>query len=465
MGIAEATVRGTLLLSVTLGSLALLGGVSTTQKLAAVLLLTIGLVAALHRATRPRASTAGTLLLAAFVGLTTLALLRYASDPLVAGAGSVYALQGGTLVVLGLFAWVALVKCRDDMAAGRLACAAFAPVVFVVLNLLLYARGLDFTGALDDDIVAGQSTMLGYAGISFDRITLPLAVGLNGGGAMGALSMVAGGVFAVLGGTRAVRLAGVAGVLAGFMVLLMVDSRGPILFAVLTLAALALFPRWSRRGLAWLPLLLPLAPVAITWLLAQLGSSAAAVSRQGTDALTATGRTEVWDAAFDFLGSPSIDHLYGYGTFGQTRTGLSLEYAHIFDTDNERFASLHNVVLQNILDIGYIGAGVFLALVAVGIYTAARRYEATGQPEALAALGLVIVLGLAGATEPIPSIFAPAALAAFVVASTAGIRRTGLVRDTAALRLPQLRYRRALPALAIGTWLALVVGTISLMQF
>ncbi len=465
MKFSELIVRGILLLSVTLGSLALLGGVSTSQKIAAALVLAVGIVATLDtRVYWPRATAWGAGLLIGFVGLTAIALIRYHLDPL-QPVGNVYLLEAVTLILLVTFLFAALAACRDETAGPRLACAVFAPVVFVLANVGLYALGWDFTGAVDEETVNGQSTMLGYAGIAFDRTSLPLAVGLNGGGSLGAVSMVVGGVFARLGFTRNLRLAGWAGVLGGLAVVLMVDSRGPLLFALLTLVALALLPRWSRRGLAWVPFLLPLAPVAITWALAQLGSAASSVSRDGTDALTATGRTRVWDAAFDYLGQFRVEDLYGYGTFGQVKTGLSLEYMNIFTADNRRFASLHNAILQNVLDMGYIGAAAFIGLLAVAIITAARRYEVTGQPEALAALGMVIVIGLIGATEPIPSVFAPAALSSFVVASTVGIRTTGVTATAREYARRRVAWRAAVPVVAVGVWMALVVGTVSLMQF
>jgi O-antigen ligase len=270
----------------------------------------------------------------------------------------------------------------------------------------------------------GSAQLLSLIGIHTTRASLPLSPGLNGAGEAAALALV---ICAVLahgrrGQLRRLSLAGVAVSLAS---ILLTDSRGPLAYALLALILLTLLPKAARRIVAAVPVLLPISPVIILFVVGHLGSVSESLNRNSGKGSfeTATGRSQIWSIVARFLSHPNVENLFGYGAYGQVRSGVSYQYAYLFRYQSlPEFTSVHNIALQTILDMGYVGLALFLWFLAVAINSARVSREKTGTPESSALLVALIALSLFGASEALPGLAGVYLLVAVIVLACAAIR-------------------------------------------
>jgi len=138
------------------------------------------------------------------------------------------------------------------------------------------------------------------------------------------------------------------------------DCRGA-LFSLFISAFLFLFNR--LKLISWKSLILTSTLFLITFLFIS-GSLTSIVyesaSSRGSDSII-SGRELIWLFGYDALTNASIYNiLFGYGIWGSAISGVSYNYAFIFtEWENPELASLHNMYLQLVFDIGVIGLIVF----------------------------------------------------------------------------------------------------------
>lgn len=74
-----------------------------------------------------------------------------------------------------------------------------------------------------------------------------------------------------------------------------------------------------------------------------------------------TGRAIIWSAAFDELSSFNVNHILGYGVYGDKTSGVSSSYSWMF-SGLIGFPTYHNTSLQFILDAGYLTLAILFAV-------------------------------------------------------------------------------------------------------
>ncbi|HXC78129.1 MAG TPA: hypothetical protein VNU19_13875, partial [Candidatus Acidoferrum sp.] len=135
------------------------------------------------------------------------------------------------------------------------------------------------------------------------------------------------------------------------------------------------------------------------------------------------GRSTIWSIVAQFLSHPHAEDLIGYGAYGQVRSGVGYQYAYLFSYKaHPEFTSVHNIALQTILDVGYIGLALFLLFLVVAINSARISYQVTPTPESAALLVALIALSLFGASEALPGLAGIYLLISVVVLACAAIR-------------------------------------------
>ena len=412
---------GILLLSASLGSLMNIG-TTTVERVSVILVLALGALLALPggslRTTPVRAVAVWT-----YVAFLVVSLLRFAAAPIApVTARTVLGFALMIVTVTGFAFCALLAPANRGLLQRRVRCALYSPVCFVAINLGLYAMGVTFSPNVGQEQTnKGPAQLLGLIGIHTSRASLPLSPGLNGMGEASALALVICAVLAYRGGGR-LRAVSVLGVLLSVTALLLVDSRGPLLYALLALVIMAVVPRWARRAVVILPILLLSAPAIILFIVGQLGSLSSTFSRNPGDFVTATGRSKIWSIVGQFLSHPHVEDLIGYGAYGQVRSGVSAQYAYLFHIEHPEFVSAHNIALQTVLDMGYIGLAVFVFFLMVVINSARASNQKTDTPESAALLAALIALSLFGASEALPGLAGIYLLVSLVVLACAAIR-------------------------------------------
>ncbi len=167
--------------------------------------------------------------------------------------------------------------------------------------------------------------------------------------------------------------------------ILMTDSRGAMLFSVMSVLFMLLprrmfiYARWFIFFLSALPLFaFTLAPsffsTTTRWANRPKVDWQNAPSNQ-TDVLcmeainnyngTLSNRPIIWDIVLNNLKQPKGEQIIGYGIRGHIASSISKEYSCLFASyANPEIASSHNIWLQLILDLGYLGLATTLVLFA-----------------------------------------------------------------------------------------------------
>lgn len=355
---------------------------------------------------------------AAYLVLIAIAALRAAANG--AATTNHAALEITQLGLLGLLASGAFLRDGNPYHRSRnLRALVWAPTVFVTTNVLLHLANI--RPPSDPGYTGLPATMLGIAGISRERVQFPLAGGLNGIGPIAAVSLVA---CAVLFVRRYHRNRALAGMLLSLYVILLIDSRGALLFAAVTLVVIALTPRARKRRLGLVGLALPVLPFVLVVALTGLGDTSvgARLERDSTGSLSSgTGRTVAWREVTNVMTRPTVESLIGYGEFGQFTSGASINYAYLFrGEDDPLYRTAHNLALQMALDTGWIGAAVLLAVA----YSVVRRLGRLAERDTvyLALLGAAIVTLLVGVVQAAPTSSNPDAMGFWVLLVIAATR-------------------------------------------
>lgn len=427
LSMRERAVCALLVLSVSLGNLLNLSGVTTSQRVVVLVVLLVGVIMVLPGGGL-RTTVGRAVAVLAFVACTVVSYLRFAVNPIAPISSRTMFGLALMLTIVTAFAFCALLAPADALTRRRrLLCALFSPVCFATLNVGLYIVGFHFPIVQSEaelKVKNGSAQLLGFIGIHTTRATLPLSPGLNGAGEAAALTLVICAVLAYRSRGR-LRWISILGVMVGIVSVLLTDSRGPLAYALLALIILLSLPRWAKRAVAIVPILLPITPAIILFVTSHLGSLSESLNRNpGKGSFeTATGRSTIWSIVAQFLSHPHAEDLIGYGAYGQVRSGVGYQYAYLFSYKaHPEFTSVHNIALQTILDMGYIGLALFLLFLVVAINSARVAYQATGTPESMALVGALIALSLFGASEALPGLAGVYLLVSAVVLACAAIR-------------------------------------------
>jgi len=354
---------------------------------------------------RAREQRTHTFMFAVFCGLFLVSI------PRAVVAGSVDPLRGGIEMARWVAVLVLLLTLAGRAVSARDEGALIRPVVvalgaYVVVNVILLLLGVA-NDVLRQQVIAAPeaAVMLQALGVKFTRTVLPL------GSATGGIQVATG--FAI--GVALLRTDVSAGwralaillLLGSVWCVLATDSRGGMLAGVVGAVAV-LLPSAARQQLRWLAPLVVLLPAALILGVGALsnGSMLEGVSRAGESSVGAlSGRPLIWGTILVFLLSFNPRHLFGYGAVGQIASGVNAQYAFLFSTSYANTDSIgaHNTVLQAVLELGYVGAGVMLFAAWLSLRRCAELSKEPGEASVWGFVGLaigvsVLVLGTTDAT-------------------------------------------------------------------
>jgi hypothetical protein len=294
----------------------------------------------------------------------------------------------------------------------------FAFVIFIASNLLFYFTGI----APKEDIYLAKYPvqMLSLLGITMNRVLFAMSDGINNFGVLaGATFVTLVPLIWVKGKVHKTTIAIL--LLSCLIAMLLTDSRGAILFTLITLAIIKL-PRGWFRFARWLPFILSALPIFIMLVAPSvIAENTSWLNRPETDwgndpvraGLTSpcednvalangslSNRPVIWNIALRELGQPAMIHLIGYGYRGHVVSGMSEQYACLFESFvKAKMASVHNIWLQSALSIGYVGLAASLLFLNVLMGWLDKLYIAMGDPVYRGLLATVIYIICVGALE------------------------------------------------------------------
>lgn len=337
-----------------------------------------------------------------------LALVRGAQD----GAYSNLASAIGKIVLYLAtltLALVAVASARDRSERDeRLTAVVLAGAVYVVVNLILSLAGMQNpvpAGAT----AGGEDQLLSLVGVAARREVFPLATSINLYSIVASASIAGLVVMRLRSPERLPRAIVWPAIAVCLYEILAGDSRATL---AVTLAVIALFLLRRRfAGASGVAALIPFFPLIVIGALDILANTGVAdVLGRGGDfgsVASGTGRVYIWKGTWEVLRHFELQHLIGWGAAGQIPSGASIHYAFVFAGQPLAYTVFtHDVVLQTILDEGYIGLAILVAVVWRTFVLLGRHVRREPNSPAAALIAMLLVIVLSGATEVSPSYYA-----------------------------------------------------------
>jgi hypothetical protein len=357
----------------------------------------------------PRAATVPIVLFITFLSLYFLAYIR-AAEKTIIGIETIIV----DWVIIGLaliLAFLCINPERPEVFNNKFPQLIYHSVgVYVIVNVLL---SLFDVGV--HDLPGPPGVMLDLLGFSVARRIFPMAGGVNSFGAMGGAAVLAG--FAVLAHERKSAMVRWGGfsiyVTSGVYVILYCDMRSAAILTIVFVLLSYFSSLFRTRNLLILLLVSIFTSVIYYSTIAILPNEILmTLSRPGLDLFS--NRHAIWDSAVSDLVSPSGIDLIGYGLSGQVTSGIFSSYTFNFQNYGKWTAmsatTLHNLFLQTIYNVGYIGIIIFVALLSTALSYFSRTVP-NHRSLLFAPIMLCYFLAL-GATESIPT---PHILDSFIV--------------------------------------------------
>jgi len=323
--------------------------------------------------------------------------------PLASAVGLV--MVWGTVIgfaVVGRLRWPSRTSEFLFLAGGSLA-------AFVAMNLAMSAFGMGSRG--------GGLWILGLIGVHGERLTFPMMRGPNSGGSIAGAAMAAAFLtsFAFLRRQSTIAAIALSGGLLSLAGVLLTDSRGGFLVALAVIGLVIALPSAMLGILQWLFVIPPLIPL-FNWLAEDLtqGPGLSRLLGPLDRGGSFMARIATWRAALMELAHPRWIHLIGYGYKGDVASDVAQAAGAAVSPTRDIILGPHNVVLQYILDNGYIGAALFLFVLFLTIRRLARMAEADPRSGARPALGVMVYLALLGTIERVPTVYSPELFTVFL---------------------------------------------------
>lgn len=344
---------------------------------------------------------------------------------------------------------------NDDERKLRIGAIALAPATYIAVNVVMQIGHIGparFTNPDEVALATGEgASLLRLLGFSAQRIEFPLASGINTTGAVAAGGFAAATLLAIYGTPFPRRLT-VPLAAVSLYGTLATDSRTAILIALIVIFLTVFVPR--LRLATGAVVLLSLAPVLLITLLGQLRSFSllSTLTRGKSGELgTLNGREFIWKGAWEVAGKLNLHTLVGWGAEGQISSGASQHYDFLFQEapDPTRYTS-HNILLQSILDGGYLSLAVYLATILVVVQCLDRSIRSVPHAPSAALRASLLVVLFGGVTEALPTYNADDCLAVALIAfgaatalnMPAGVHVLSRMRDY----VPGARWRSHTPA-------------------
>ena len=305
-------------------------------------------------------------------------------------------------LTLSVFAFLSFTRIDKPDSHFYLNAVFYGLVLYIAVNVVTYLAG--FQNPEELYFSARPALMLKALGISLNRVNFPFSSGINTFGLVAAAGLVVSSIKMIFSPGRGEKIVSLLGALLCLGVILVVDSRGALVFALFTIFLAVGFPARSVKLWRWIPLAAPLLPLLVIFVQRYLPFEVFQDLMRNpnlTEIDLLSGRQQIWTIILEQFRVFDWVHLIGYGYHGQVLSGLSQNYAFLFS--NFVFgetASAHNFALQSLLDFGYFGLIIVYWMLLSMSFRLAKLVAANPKASLYkAAFFLFFYFMLAGSTE------------------------------------------------------------------
>lgn len=290
----------------------------------------------------------------------------------------------------------------------------FGIFLYLLLNIILLAVG--FENPVSVKAITEDASILKYFGIEVERVLFPLYPG-EGRVGIGVLAGVLLTYYLAKLITCKDKLNPLFLSIVPVWILFATDSRGALVSSLLSFGVYYVAHKYKLKFLRFAAIAIPFLPLFLMFisLLAFQSGLNAEIAREGSADIS-SGRAIIWSIALLELLDFRLIHLVGFGSYGQAISGVSGDYMNIFSSwrsENPELFSLHNVAIQTVYDIGYIGLIVFVylcyRLLTITIYSV--------DPKINILFSILIFIILAGITDTAPLLYSTGIFLIFIIVS------------------------------------------------
>lgn len=298
-------------------------------------------------------------------------------------------------------------------------CVVAAFGLYITLNLILYGLGVESGDQIYLAKYPSQIlTMLGFPGY---RVLFPMTKGINYYGLFAGSVLVS---FMILLRDKRwiwMRVAGLLIVLLALVSILLTDSRGALLFSLMTVLLFSVF-RGFPRALVYCVVIASILPPILTPLISSMKldafdflarqdsqwEPASQFTADNDDCETRltqvsgilSNRPVIWGIVLRELAQPKFIHIIGYGYRGHYISGISSQYSCLFKSYAlSDLASTHNLWLQLVVDLGYVGTIVSLWFIDGLVAKLSRLFIQSRDYVFMAMQGVLVYVILIGSLE------------------------------------------------------------------
>jgi hypothetical protein len=250
----------------------------------------------------------------------------------------------------------------------------FAFGLYISMNVVFYFIGIDAHDSIY--LTSYPSQMLGFLHIKASRVLFPMADGINGFGLLTGAVLV--GHFRLLNTNvwKKEKIISFCLVVICVFVILLTDSRGALVFSIISILIMYFHQKFYKL-IRWSPIIFPFISLFVVFLASKFtvnipswlvrpnsswSNSQITYSNQLCQELLHqtngifSNRPVIWSVVLSELMDIKPIHLVGYGFRGQVMSNISANYSCLFSSYTDSLlASAHNIWLQFVLDVGYLG--------------------------------------------------------------------------------------------------------------
>ena len=277
--------------------------------------------------------------------------------------------------------------------------------LYLFIVIILFFFGLE--NANSHMFVSNQNaSILAVTGIYKKRVHFPMAPGINSFGLLAGVSFISNFINLKYNLTNK-KLFAFLSILAALFIILLVDSKGALLYSLLTIILIEIVPTKIYRLFSYLPVLSPAYPWILLRIISVIPYGIADLFIRASGLELTTRRVVFWNYILSKLQQFSLIQLFGFGFWGQLQIGF-FEYFYIYfandvSTDEMLSTNVHSFTLQIILDYGYIGAVIFIIIFVNLIKQCAINFNKSKQVIYLAFMGVILYFIFMGTTEAVPT--------------------------------------------------------------
>jgi len=291
----------------------------------------------------------------------------------------------------------------------------FGIFLYLLLNIILFAVG--FENPVSSKAITEEASLLKYFGVKVERVLYPLYPG-EGRVGIGVLA----GVLLTYYSAKSIKCKYKFNLLflsiVPLWIILATDSRGALVSSLLSSGVYYVAHKYKLTFIRFASIAMPFLPLLLMFISLQAFQSGlnAEIAREGSADIS-SGRIIIWSIALMELIDFRPIHIIGFGSYGQAISGVSYDYMNMFSSwvsENPELFSLHNLAVQMVFDIGYIGLIVFIflyyRLLTITIYSV--------DPKINILSSILIFIILAGVTDTAPLFYGNGIFIIFVFIST-----------------------------------------------